>query len=104
MLLRHVLALVNPFPVALEEDLESGPSLTTELDGVALDDVSVDRFFQEVRQRPGLAMLQGFTSRTWRATRGLAQLDSNHEDFRAFFPSWEKVDPCINEKKNFFNP
>lgn len=65
VLLRHVLALVNPFAVALEEDLESGLSLTPELDGVTLDDVSVDRLFQEVGQCPRLAMLQGFTPGTW---------------------------------------
>lgn len=64
MLLGHVLALVDPFAVALEEDLKSRPSLTPELDGVALDDVSVDGLLQEVGQRPGLAMLQGFTSGT----------------------------------------
>lgn len=70
MLLGHVLALVHPLPVALEEDLEGGPSLTPELDGVALDDVSVDGLLQEVRQRPRLAMLQGFASGTWEITRG----------------------------------
>ena len=59
-----MLALVDPFTVALEEDLESGPSLTLELDGVALDDVSVNGLLQEAGQRPGLAMLQGFTSGT----------------------------------------
>lgn len=52
MLLGHVLALVDPFAVALEEDLKSRPSLTPELDGVALDDVSVDGLLQEVGQRP----------------------------------------------------
>ena len=62
MLLRHVLALVDPFPVALEKDLESGPSLTPELDRVALDDISINGLFQEVGQGPGLAMLQAFTS------------------------------------------
>lgn len=66
MLLGHVLALVDPFAVALEEDLESRPSLTPELDGVALDDVRVNRLLQEARQRPRLAMLQGFPSGTWR--------------------------------------
>lgn len=64
MLLRHVLALVDPFAVALEEDLESGPSLTPELDGVALDDVSINGLLQEVGKCPGLAMLRGFTSGT----------------------------------------
>lgn len=64
MLLRHVLALVDPFAVALEEDLQSRPSLTPELDGVTLDDVSVNRLLQEVWQCPRLAMLQGFTSGT----------------------------------------
>lgn len=64
VLLRRMLALVDPFTVALEEDLESGPSLTPELDGVTLDNVGIDRFFQEVGQCPRLAMLQGFTSGT----------------------------------------
>lgn len=64
MLLRHVLALVDPFTVALEEDLKSGPSLTPELDGVTLDDVSINGLFQEVWQGRSLAMLQGFTSGT----------------------------------------
>lgn len=64
MLLGHVLALVNPFTVALEEDLERGPGLTPELDGVALDDVGIDGLLQEPRQGPRLAMLQGFTSGT----------------------------------------
>lgn len=62
MLLGHVLALVDPFTVALEEYLESGPSLTSELDGVALDDVSINRLLQEVWKGPGLAMLQVFTA------------------------------------------
>lgn len=62
MLLRHVLALMDPFAVALEEDLQSGASATSELDGVALDDVGVHGLLQEVRQRPGRAMLQVFTS------------------------------------------
>lgn len=65
MLLRDVLALVDPFTVALEEDLQSGPSSTPELDGIAFDDVSVNRLLQELGQCPGLAMLQGFTSGTW---------------------------------------
>lgn len=65
MLLRHVLALVDPFTVALEEDLKSRPGLTPELDGVTLDDVSINRLLQEVGQCPRLAMLQGFTSGTW---------------------------------------
>lgn len=43
MLLRDVLALVDPFPVALKEDLESGTSLTPELDGVTLHNVCIDR-------------------------------------------------------------
>lgn len=64
VLLRHVLALVDPFTIALEEDLKSRPSLTPELDGVTLDDVSIDRLFQEEGQCPRLAMLQGLTSRT----------------------------------------
>lgn len=64
MLLRHVLTLVDPFAVALEEDLKSRPSLTPELDGVALDDVSVNGLFQEAGQGGSLAMLQGLTSRT----------------------------------------
>lgn len=62
VLLRCMLALVNPFTVALEEDLESGPSLTPELDGVILDNVRINRLLEEVRQCPRLAMLQGFTS------------------------------------------
>lgn len=62
VLLRHVLALVDPFTVALEKDLESGPSLTPELDGVALDDISINRLFQEMGKGPRLAMLQAFTS------------------------------------------
>ena len=64
VLLRHVLALVDPFAVALEEDLQGGPSLTPQLDGVALDDVGVNGLLQEVRQCPRLAMLQGFTAGT----------------------------------------
>ncbi len=66
MLLRHVLALVDPFAIAFEEDLKSRPSLTPELDGVTLDDVSVNGLLQEVGQCPRLAMLQGFTSGPWR--------------------------------------
>lgn len=58
MLLRHVLALVDPFAVALEEDLKRWPSLTPQLDGVTLDDVGIHRLLQEVGQGPGLAMLQ----------------------------------------------
>lgn len=65
MLLRDVLALVDPFPVALKEDLESGTSLTPELDGVTLHNVCIDRLLQEARQCPRLAMLRGFTSGTW---------------------------------------
>lgn len=57
MLLRHVLALVDPFAIALEEDLKSRPSLTPQLDGVTLDDVSINRLFQEKWQGRGLAML-----------------------------------------------
>ena len=64
MLLRHVLVLVDPFPVALEEDLKSRPSLTPEFDGVTLDDVSIHRLFQKKGQCCSLAMLQRFTSGT----------------------------------------
>lgn len=64
MLLRHVLALVDPFTIALEEDLECRPSLTPELDGITFDNVGIDRLLQEVRQGPRLSMLEGFTSLT----------------------------------------
>lgn len=57
MLLRHVLALVDPFAIALEEDLKSRLSLTPQLDGVTFDDVSINRLFQEMWQGGGLAML-----------------------------------------------
>ena len=77
MLLRQVLALVDPFSIALEEDLESGPGLAPELDGVALDDVSINRLLQEVRQGPGLAMLQGFPSGAWRINEKELRLKRN---------------------------
>lgn len=64
VLLRHVLALVDPFTIALEEDLERRPSLTPELDGITFDNVGIDRLLQEVRQGPRLSMLEGFTSLT----------------------------------------
>lgn len=63
MLLRHVLTLVDPFAVALEEDLKSWLSLTPELDGVALDDVSINRLFKELGQGCRLAT-QRFASGT----------------------------------------
>lgn len=64
MLLRHVLTLVDPLAIALEEDLKSGSSLTPELDGIALDDVSIHGLFEKMRQGHGLAMLQSFNPGT----------------------------------------
>lgn len=64
VLLRRVLALVDPITIALEEDLECRPSLTPELDGITFDNVGIDRLLQEVRQGPRLSMLEGFTSLT----------------------------------------
>lgn len=63
MLLRHVLALVDPLAVAFEKDLESR-SLTAELDGIALDDVSVHGLLQEAGQSHGVAVLLGFAPGT----------------------------------------
>lgn len=60
VLLRHVLALVDPLAVAFEEDLKSRTRLTAELDGVALDDVSVHGLLQEAGQGHGVAVLLGF--------------------------------------------
>lgn len=50
--LDRVLVLVNPFPVALEEDLQGGSGTAPQPDGVALDDVGVFWLLPEVRQRP----------------------------------------------------
>ena len=52
VLVRGVLVLVHPLPVALEEDLQGGRSPAPQLDGVALDDVGVRRLLQEVGQGP----------------------------------------------------
>lgn len=63
MLLRHVLALVDPLAVAFEKDLKGG-SLAAELDGVALDDVRVHGLLQETGQGDGVAVLLGFAPGT----------------------------------------
>lgn len=63
MLLGHVLTLVDPFAVALEEDLKSRLGLTPQLDGVALDDVGINRLLQELGQGCRLAA-QRFASGT----------------------------------------
>ena len=54
VLLGQVLALMDPFPVALEEDLQRGLGPAAQLDGVALDDVGVVRLLQEAGEGPGL--------------------------------------------------
>lgn len=61
-LLNHVLALVDPFSIALKEDLERRPGLTPQLDGIAFDDVGINRLLQEAGEGPRLTMMQGFTS------------------------------------------
>lgn len=63
VLLGHVLTLVDPFAVALEEDLKSRLGLTPQLDGVALDDVGINRLLQELGQGCRLAA-QRFASGT----------------------------------------
>lgn len=63
VLLGHVLTLVDPFAVALEEDLKSWLGLTPQLDGVALDDVGINRLLQELGQGCRLAA-QCFASGT----------------------------------------
>lgn len=63
VLLGHVLTLVDPFAVALEEDLKSRLGLTPQLDGVALDDVGINRLLQELGQGCRLAA-QCFASGT----------------------------------------
>ena len=50
--LRLVLALVDPLPIALEEDLQGGASPAFELDGVALDDVGIIGLLQEGGEGP----------------------------------------------------
>lgn len=64
VLLRHVLALVDPLAVAFEENLKSRTCLTAELDGVALDDVSVHGFLQKTGQGHSVAVLLGLTPGT----------------------------------------
>ena len=54
VLLGQVLALMDPFPIALEEDLKRGLGLAAQLDGVALDDVGVVGLLQEAGEGPGL--------------------------------------------------
>lgn len=51
-LVGHVLVLVHPLPVALEEDLHGGHGPAAQHDGVALDDVGIVRLLQEMGQRP----------------------------------------------------
>ena len=48
VLLRRVLILMDPFPVALEEDLQGRYGPTAQLDGVALHDVGILWFLKEV--------------------------------------------------------
>lgn len=50
ILVGKVLVLVNPLPVAFEEDLQRGRRSAAQLDGVAFDDVGVLRLLDEVRQ------------------------------------------------------
>jgi hypothetical protein len=50
--LRLVLALVDPLPIALEEDLQGWPGPALELDGVALDDIGIIGLLQEVGEGP----------------------------------------------------
>lgn len=50
-LLGHVLVLVDPFTVALEEDLHGWHGFTAQDDGVAFDDVGIIWLLHEVRQR-----------------------------------------------------
>lgn len=52
MLVGEVLVLVDPLAVAFEKDLQRRRRPTSQLDGVALDDVGVLGLLQEVRQRP----------------------------------------------------
>lgn len=44
-----MLVLVNPLPVALEEDLQCGSSSAPKLNWIAFDDVSVIRLLKEAR-------------------------------------------------------
>lgn len=45
-----VLVLMNPLPIALEEDLQRRSSSAAKLDWIAFDDVSVIRLLKEARQ------------------------------------------------------
>lgn len=75
-----MLVLVDPFAVALEEDLKSRPSLTPEFDGVTLDDVSIHRLFQKKGQGCSLAMLQCFTSGTLMKKNKKGKSNGNQTD------------------------
>lgn len=48
----RVLVLVDPLAIAFEEDLQRRRRPTSQLDGVAPDDVGIPRLPQEVGQRP----------------------------------------------------
>ena len=71
VLLGQVLALMDPFPVALEEDLQCGLGPAAQLDGVALDDVGVVGLLQEAGQGPGL---EGLAPGPWDTHTGTRSL------------------------------
>ena len=71
VLLGQVLALMDPFPVALEEDLQCGLGPAAQLDGVALDDVGVVGLLQEAGQGPGL---EGLAPGPWDTHAGTRSL------------------------------
>lgn len=76
MLTGRVLALVDPLAIALEEDLQGGPGLAVQLDGVALDDVRIHRLLHEARQRAGWTVLLALTA------NACAAIKSNHSQTR----------------------
>ncbi|GAA6091733.1 uncharacterized [Tachysurus ichikawai] len=53
MFQRCVLVLMNPLPIALEEDLQRRSSSAVKLNWIAFDNVSVIRLLKETRQCSG---------------------------------------------------
>lgn len=80
VLLCCVLVLMNPFPVTLEEDLQSGSGAAPQPDRVAFDDVSVFRLLQEVWQRPADRgrIRSGVSCRPWEMTIELGSEEIMH--------------------------
>lgn len=75
--LDRVLVLVNPFPVALEENLQGGCGTAPQADRVALDDIGVFWLLQEVRQRPadGGRVGNGVSRSSWEETAELGSVE-----------------------------